>query len=145
MEQLQDFPFGHEGGGVGQHLEDFELVGFHRQGQGFGQEKIPHQNNGLVSPNGVGGGDAPAHGGRIHHVVMEQGGRVQVLKDGGEIGEVIALTAAQPGGQKKQQGAHALAAAQENMPPHFGDKRHMGLEIGHQSLVDGDDIVLQIL
>ena len=145
MEQLQDLAFGHAGGGVGQDFQDLELVGVHRQGQGFGQEEVPHQDDGLVTPDGVGGGDAPAHGGGVHHVVMEQGSGVKVLEDGGEVGEVIAPAAAQAGGQEEQQRAHPFAAAQQDMPSHFGYERHVGLEVGHQRLIDGVNVSFQIL
>ena len=79
--------------------------------EGFGEEEISHQDDGLVAPDGVGGGQTPTHGGCIHHVVMEQGGRMQVFEDGGEIGEMIALAAAQAGRQQKEQGPDALTAA----------------------------------
>ena len=90
--------------------------------------------------------EAPAaHGGRVDDVVVQQGGGVEVLEDGGKVRQVIAPAAAHAGGQDEQQGPHPFAAAQQDVPPHFGDERHVGLEVGHQRLVDGVNVSLQIL
>ena len=145
VEELEDFAFGHHGGGVGQDLQDLQMIGGHRQGQGLGQEKVPHQDHGMVAPDGVGRGGAPAHLGGVDDVVVQQGGGVQVLEDGGEIRQVVALAAAHAGGQDEQQRPDALAAAQQDVPPHFGDERHVGLEVGRQGHIDGGDVRLQIL
>ena len=110
MEELEDLPFGHHGGGLGQHLEDLQFIGGHRQGQGFGQEKVPHQDHRLVAPDGVGGGRPPAHAGRVDDVVVQQGGGVKIFKDGGKTAQMIALAAAHPGAQDEQQRPDALAA-----------------------------------
>ena len=145
MQELEDLPFGHHGGGVGQHLQDLQFIGGHRQGQGFGQEKVPHQNHRLVAPDGVGGGRPPAHAGRVDDIVVQQGGGVQVFKDGGKTAQVIALAAAHPGAQDEQQRPDALAAAEQDMAPHLGDQRHVGLEIGRQRAIDGGHIFFQVL
>jgi len=51
--------------------------------------------------------------------------------------------AAHPGGQDEEQGPHPFAAAQQDMPPHLGDERHVGPEIGVQSRIDGGKVLLQ--
>ncbi len=144
MEELEDLAFGHHGGGVGQHLQDLQFIGGHRQGQGFGQEKVTHQDYRLVAPDGVGGGRPPAHAGRVDNIVVQQGGGVEVFEDRGKTAQAIALAAAHPGRQNEQQRPDALAAAEQDMAPHLGDQRHVSLEIGRQRLIDGGHVLFQI-
>ena len=99
----------------------------------------------MVAPDVVGRGGAPAHLGGVDDVVVQQGGGVQVLEDGGEIRQVVALVAAHAGGQDEEERPDALAAAQQDVPPHFGDEGHVGLEVGGQGRIDGGDVRLQIL
>ena len=81
--------------------------------------------------------------GRVDDVVVQQGRGVQVLENGGEVRQVVALVAAHPGGQDEEQGPHPFAAAQQDMPPHLGDQRHVGPEIGVQCRIDGGKVLLQ--
>lgn len=56
---------------------------------------------------------------------------MEILKDGGKVGELVTLTAAHPGRQEKEQRPDPLAAVEQDMTPYLGDQRDMGLEIGH--------------
>jgi hypothetical protein len=106
---------------------------------------VPHQDDGLVAPDGVGRVGPPAQAGRIDDVVVQQGGGVQIFEDGGEIVEVFAIHAAHAGAQEKKQGPHPLAAAQQDVLPHLRDERHVGLKVGRQGPVDGCHFAGQLL
>jgi hypothetical protein len=58
---------------------------------------------------------------------------------------VVALAAAHPGAQNEQQRPDAFAAGKQDMAPHLGDQRHVGLEIGLQRAIDGGHVRRQVL
>ena len=70
--------------------------------------------------------------GRVDDVVVQQGGGVQVFEDGGKIRSGGCPGSRTSGRQNEQERPDALAAGKQDMAPHFGDQRHVGLEIGGQ-------------
>ena len=69
---------------------------------------------------------------------------MQVFEDGGEVVQMVALAAAHAGRQQKEQGPHPFPAAEQDVPAHFGDERHVGLEVGHQRLIDRGHLSFQL-
>ena len=79
--ELMNFALGHVLGHRRDDADDFRPPRAGGDGKGAGQQKIPHQNRGLVSEYGMGRRRPPPQGGAVHEIVMKQGGGVQVLED----------------------------------------------------------------
>jgi hypothetical protein len=101
--------------------------------QGPGQQKVSGEHHLGGRPPGVGRGPSPAHRGPVHHIVMQQGGGVQVLENGGKPHRIFFPVSAHAGGMEKQQGPQPLAAAEQQMG---GDPPHQ-VQMGGQVLFQG--------
>jgi hypothetical protein len=73
--------------------------------QGAGNQEVAHQHAGGVAPHRIDGGAPAAQVGFVHHVVMEQGGGMQKLNNGGHVHVAIALIAGGPGAKNGDQRA----------------------------------------
>ena len=86
-----------------------------------------------MAPFGGGGGEAAAHVGAVHDVVVDEGGDVDHLEDDGETGVVFGHAAGGAAGEEGEGGADALARG-------FADVADVALDTGVESvglLADG--------
>ena len=112
MHQLLDFSLGHVFGDLGNHPDNPRSAGFGGNGQRPRQQKISHQYYGGRIPERVCHGPAASHGGTVHQIVVQQCGRMQILKDGGELVGGVAIVTAQPCRYDHQQGPEPFPAAE---------------------------------
>ena len=82
--ELLYLSFSNSIGGVGHDFHDMYGARFHHHLEGAGIKKITDQDACLITPALVGSGLAPAQHGSIDHVVMQQGGGMDKLDDGGK-------------------------------------------------------------
>jgi len=57
-------------------LPDRERPRLDHQLKRAAEQKITHENTGLIAEHGIGGGLAPAQGAAIDHVIVKKGGSV---------------------------------------------------------------------
>src|SRR4029450_10886924 len=103
---------------VRQDLEHAYRAGAHHELERARIKKIADEHRGGVAERRVRGRQAAAQGRFVDDVVVEQGGRVDHLDDGGERVVRAARVAAGPRGEDHERGAQPLAAAADDV---FGD------------------------
>lgn len=127
-EQLHDLAFGDDGAGVGDDFEYPDIPVIDQHLEGAGEEKITDQDGGFAAPDGVGGLSPAAGEGFVDDIVVEEGGCVDELDDGGE-GVVLPTAVAEHAGcEQGQDGAQPLAAAVDQVGTEFGDQWDLGVE-----------------
>ncbi len=99
--------------------------------------KSPTRYAGGVAEHLVGGVAPAAQRGAVDHIVVQQGGGVDELDDGGGVDMPVAGMAAGAGGQKHQQGAQPLAACINNVGRDLVDQRYLAVQTLLDDPVDG--------
>ena len=85
---------------------------------------------------------AAAQGAVIHHVVVQQGGRVQEFDHRGEANWLCrAFVAAEARGEQCNQRAQALAASVDDVAADFLDEGHGGRKLFRDQAIDGVEVV----
>lgn len=110
VDELLDFAFRDHIGGVGQNLQHAHAAHFHHHLERAGVQKVSDQNAGRVAEGLVGRSPATAQCGLIHHIVVQQGCRVDQFHHGGQNVFVLALVAECAGDQQQQCRTQAFAA-----------------------------------
>jgi len=141
VHQLQHLAHGDGVGRVGHHALDAQVVERHHHLERAGVEVVAHQHARLVAEDVVRGVAAAPHFGAVHHVVVEQGGRVDELDDGGRLDVVVARVAAGTGGQQHAQRAQPLATAADDVLGNLVDQHHVAREALDDDLVHPAQVV----
>ena len=79
VQQLQHFTLGDAVGGIGQDLHHRHALQLDHQLEAARVQEVADQHAGRVAPQGVGGAAATAQAGFVHHVVVQQCGRMNEL------------------------------------------------------------------
>ena len=99
------------------------------EGETLGEEEIAHQHARLVVPLRVGGGVAPPHLRVIHHVVVQERRRVDVLHHASQRRGAGPLVAARLGDEHEEHRADSLAAGADEVIAHIGYQDDVRMEI----------------
>ena len=117
-----------------------EVVLGERHRHRLGVEEIADQDRGLVAPARVGALAAPPGRRFVDHVVMEQGGGVDVLDHRAERDHPVARVGEKAGGEKKQGGPDALAAGVAHVRGHVRNHLEVGEELVAEHPLDPDEV-----
>jgi hypothetical protein len=112
VHQLQDFAFGNDVGGVREDLHHPHVVGFDHHLESAGVQEIADQDTRGVAEGLVGCRAPTPQGGFVHHVVVEQCGRVDELDDRSQVETLAALVAEGATGQQHNTGLSRLPPAE---------------------------------
>ncbi|MEJ2407008.1 MAG: hypothetical protein P8171_22530 [Candidatus Thiodiazotropha sp.] len=129
VEQLQHLAFRDTVGGVGEDVHDRHTAHRDHHFEGAGVEKVSYQHAGLVAPHCVGGLPVAAQVGAVHHIVVQQGGGVDELDDGGQVDVPLRGVTAGPGGQQHDHGPQAFAPAVYDVGADLIDQHHIRFEL----------------
>ena len=140
--QLQHLALGDGRRGARQHGQHLERAVLHHELEGAGEQEVADQDRGLVAEHRVGRGEAAAELALVHHVVVQQGGGVDELDAGSEVGVARAGVAAQPGGGERQQRAQPLAAGGDDVRGKLRDERDGAVHARHDRPVADREIAL---
>src|SRR5690606_17291445 len=135
VHQLQHLALGDGIGGVGQQAHHRHAVQDHHQLERARIEEITDQDAGGIAEHRIGGTAAAAHAGFVHHVIVQQRGRMDELDDGGGRDVVVAAVAGRTGRQQRDQRAQALAAGNDVLG-HLVDQEHLRLQPGTDQRID---------
>src|SRR5437667_179002 len=103
---------------------------------------VGHEVQGVVvAPLRIGGGLAAAQRGLVHHVVVDQGGRVQQLDAAGEAHRAGPAIAGEARREQQQDGAQTLAAGARDVAAHLLDEADGGGELPPDLPLDGGEVV----
>ena len=141
VEQLHDLALGDGIGGIGQNFHDPHVADVDHHLERTGIQKVAHQHAGLIAPDGVGCFPSAAQIGFVHHVVVQQGGGVDELDDGGGVDVSVAGIAA--GARRQQHGRRPqpFATAVDDIAGQLVDQHHVGMELPADQGVDGAHVV----
>lgn len=116
---LQHLPFRDRGGSGGQDVHDLERTVIGHELERPGEQEVPHQHRRLVPEHRVRAGHAPAQGTFVHHVIMQQRGRMDELHARGQrhmaLVRGVGAVTAQPRGSQRQQRAQPFAASRDQV------------------------------
>ena len=135
-EELEHLALGDDVGGVGHDLHHAHVAHVHHHLEGPRIEEIAHQDAGLVAEDRVGRLASTAKQGIVHHIVVEQGGGVDELRDRRHVHVLVALVAAGPRAQEHQQGAQTLATTCDDVAGNLVDQGHVGVQAALDEPVD---------
>jgi hypothetical protein len=85
VHQLQDFAFGNDVGGLREDLHHAHVVGFDHHLESAGVQEIADQDTRGVAEGLIGCRAPTPEGGFVHHVIVQQCGRVDELDDRSEV------------------------------------------------------------
>ena len=91
-------------------------------------QEVAHQHAGGVAKRLVGGWAATAHGGLIHHIVMQQGGGVDQFHHGCQQVLVRMAVAQRVAHHQQQRGAQTLAARRNDVVGNLTDEGDTGCQ-----------------
>ncbi len=137
VHQLQDFAFGDDVGGVGEHVQHAHAAHFHHQLEGARIEEVADQHAGGVAEQGVGGGAAAAQRRFVDDVVVQQGGRVDELDDRRQLEAAVARERERAREQQHEARPDPLAAGADDVVRDLVDERDFGREPTADHVVDG--------
>ena len=109
-------------GCVGENGQHGLVVQFNHELKGARIQEVAHQNRGCVAPQRIGCQPPAAQLGAVNHVIVEEGGRVQVLDDGGQGDVALAVVLAAAGGEQHQRWPQPLAAGLDEVVADFLDQ-----------------------
>ena len=127
--QLQNLAGGNGIGGVGHHFQQLDIVQGHHKLEGAGVQKIADQHAGRIAEAVVGGGTTAAQCGHVHHVVVQQSGRVNELHNRREAYLSLVRMAQGRGAEQGQQRTQALAPRIDDVLTYAFHHVHIGLEL----------------
>lgn len=107
---LEDFTLAHFVRGAGDGAGDIVGVESGAKFEGVGEEAVAEEDGEFRAPFCGGGGGAAAEVGAVHDIVVDKGGEVDELDDGGEADVVFGDTAGGGAGEEGEGGADAFAA-----------------------------------
>ena len=131
-QQLQDFALGDAVGGIGEYPHDAQVSCVHHHLERAGVEEVADEDTGGISEHGIRRGSSAPQIRLVDHVVVQQGGGVDELDDGGEQHMGGAFVAERPRDQQHHGRTQALAARANDV---VGDRVDQS-DIGVQSLAD---------
>ncbi len=70
------FAFGNDGGRIGENTQSFHGIGFNHQVKGARKQEVAHQNRSRIAPNQIGRFFPPTQRALIHHIIMQERGRM---------------------------------------------------------------------
>lgn len=141
IHQLHHFTFSNHIGGIGQNVQQAHVVQPDHHLKGSGVEKVADQYTRRIAPQGIGSVTAATQVRLVNHIVMQQGGGVQELDNGGQWNMIFAFVATGVGGQKNQQGAQAFAAGLDDVLANLADQCDIRMQLFTNALVDQGEIV----
>ena len=141
VHQLQDFAFGNDVGGLREDLHHAHVVGFDHHLESAGVQEIADQDTRGVAEGLVGCRAPTPEGGFVHHVIVEQCGRVDELDDRSEVETLAALVAEGATGQQQQHRSEPFAARGNDVPGHFTDERDARIQPARDDLVHFEHVV----
>ena len=101
----------------------------HDLAHGLGIEIVPDQDADLIAPDATGRPAPSAQVGIVHHVIMEQGGGVDIFHQTAEQVVIRPGIAAEAGTEQEQQRTHPFAAAAQDMAGDGVDEGDRGIEV----------------
>ena len=124
-------------GGFGEGLENHRIDVVGKDGQRLRDQVIPDQNTGIATPFGIDGLPSAADGGFVHHVVVQEGGGMDVLDHATVLDDhLVQLQAAQAGTDQQEQRTDPLAPRVQDILPYSGNDRDVREKIIPQRLFD---------
>ena len=123
-------------GGVRHVLQQRQIAQADHQLKRPGVYEVTHQHTGCIAKFGVGGGTAPAQGGEVHDVVVQQRGGMDEFNHGCELDVVRADVIEGTCGQQDQQGPEALTAGINDVMANIFDHRHIGAKLFNNEFVN---------
>ena len=139
--ELHHLAFRDDRGGIRQHAQHFQAAVLNHDLKSAGKQKIANQNAGLIAPQHVRRGIAPAQVAFVHHVIMQQRGGMDKLHRRRQSDLAFADIAAQPRRRQGQHGPQALAARGNDMPGQLRDQRRPAVHAVQDRMVDLDQII----
>lgn len=137
VHQLQHFTLGNDIRRIGQHTHDTHVVDRHHHLESTGIEKVADQHAGGITEHRVGRVATTPQGGFIHHIVMQERGRVDEFDDGGHFVVPHSLVAHGTRSKENQRRTHTLAAAANNVLGDLPDKHHVRVKTVTDDRIDG--------
>ena len=141
VEQLHHLAFGDDVGRFGHDFQHAQAVGVHHHLEGTGIEEVSHQHAGRVAEHGIGRIAATAFVRLVHHVVMQQRGRVDAFDHGRLFVHGRPLAAQRTGRQDQQGRTQALAARTNDVLGHLADQHDIGMKRTANDLIDSKHVV----
>jgi hypothetical protein len=141
VEELQHLALGDDVGRIGEHRHHAQASHVHHHLEGARVEEVPDQHRRGVAELGI-GGVLPAPQARlVHHVVVEERGRMDEFDDRGQLVLRGAFGAAGIRGQQEERGAQALPAALDDVVGDRADEDDVGSELPADDVVDAGEIL----
>lgn len=129
-------------GGFGDGLDNFSFAVFCQNQDGTGNEEIADKNAGVAPPFGVDGCFAAPDGSFIDHIIVEQGGGVDIFDHTPMFNHgVIGFAATEFGAQKGEHGADALPTTTHQIGTDSWNQGHIRFIVLVDRLLNPGEIV----
>ena len=136
VQQLQHFAFGDDVGRFRQNFHDAHLADADHHLERARVQEVADQHARGVAEQGVGGLAAAPQIGFVHHVVVQQGGRMDELDHRGQFMPVPRGFAQRAGHQQQQRGPQPLAAGADDVLGDLIDQHHVGRQTVPDDAID---------
>ena len=128
VHQLKHFSFGDHIGGIGQGLHDPHAFGVHHHLEGPGVQKVADQHAGRISEIFIGRRPAAPQGGFVHHIVVQQSGRVDELNHSCQVVALCPGISQSAASQQQKHRAKAFPTRRDDVTRHFAYQGHARIE-----------------
>ena len=131
--QLQQFAGRQGGSHRGDDIEDTQVAHISHQFDDLSQQIISYEHGDLIAPARMHGFDSATHGGRVHHIVVNERGGMQQFERHGGLNSLIRHAMTHLSRQEGQLGTQLFTALSVDILQHTVEQRI----IATQSLLKG--------
>ena len=141
VDELLHLALGDAVGGVGHDFHDAHVADADEQLESPGIDEIADEHARFGVPLRVDRGPAPAQGGHVHHIVVEQGGGVDEFDHRGELDMAVVADAAASGREQHQNWPQPLAAGFDDVMADAFREADPGMQLLDDGAVYGCEVV----